>query len=84
MADVIDEHEHRTGRRQEGIFFAASSFSAKASTGVGNMIAGFALDIIAWPRGAHIRSAADIPAETVTNLGLVYGPLVASFGFFSI
>lgn len=84
LADVIDEHEHRTGRRQEGIFFAASSFSAKATTGVGNVIAGFALDIIAWPRGAHIASAADIPAETITNLGLVYGPLVASFGFFSI
>jgi Na+/melibiose symporter-like transporter len=51
---------------------------------VGNVIAGFALDIIEWPRGAHSRSAADVPPETVVDLGLVYGPLVAAFGFFSI
>ena len=48
---IIDEHEHETGKRQEGIFFAASSFSAKATTGIGNVIAGIALDLISWPRG---------------------------------
>ncbi len=84
VADVVDEYEYDTGMRQEGIFFAASSFSAKATSGVGNVIAGFALDIIEWPRGAHIRSAADVPPETVVDLGLVYGPLVAAFGFLSI
>ena len=71
VADVIDEYEYNTGKRQEGIFFAASSFSAKATSGVGNIVAGFALDLIAWPRGPHIRSAADIPPETLVNLGLV-------------
>ena len=71
VADVIDEYEYNTGKRQEGIFFAASSFSAKATSGVGNIVAGFALDLIAWPRGPHIRSAADIPPETMVNLGLV-------------
>ncbi|NKB99081.1 MAG: MFS transporter [Pseudomonadales bacterium] len=84
VADVVDEYEYDTGKRQEGIFFAASSFSAKATTGVGNVIAGFSLDIINWPRGAHIRTAADVPAETIIDLGLVYGPLVAAFGFLSI
>lgn len=84
VADVIDEYEYETGKRQEGIFFAASSFSAKATSGVGTVIAGFALDIIDWPRGADIRSASDVPPETIFNLGLVYGPLVASFGFLSV
>lgn len=84
MADVIDEYEYDTGKRQEGIFFAASSFSAKATTGVGNVIAGFALDIISWPRGSHIKSAADIAPETIIHLGFVYGPLVAAFGLMSI
>lgn len=84
VADVIDEYEYDTGKRQEGIFFAASSFSAKATSGVGNVIAGFALDIISWPRGAHIRTAADVAPETIVHLGLVYGPLVAAFGFLSI
>ena len=84
VADIIDEHEYTTGKRQEGIFFAASSFSAKATTGIGNVIAGVALDLISWPRGAHIRTAADVPPETLVNLGLVYGPVVAAFGFVSI
>ncbi|MDA1075412.1 MAG: MFS transporter [Proteobacteria bacterium] len=84
VADVVDEHEFESGKRQEGIFFAAASFSGKATTGVGNIIAGFALDIISWPRGADIRTAADIPPETIFNLGIVYGPLVASLGLLSI
>ncbi|HIG39285.1 MAG TPA: MFS transporter [Gammaproteobacteria bacterium] len=84
VADIVDEHEYEHGKRQEGIFFAASSFSAKATSGVGNIIAGFALDIINWPRGAHIKTAADVPPETIVSLGMIYGPLVASFGFLSI
>ncbi len=84
VADIIDEHEHETGKRQEGIFFAASSFSAKATTGIGNVIAGIALDLISWPRGAHVKTAADVPPETLVHLGMVYGPVVAAFGLVSI
>jgi len=80
MADVIDEHEFNTGKRQEGIFFAASSFSAKAPVGFGTIIAGFGLELINWPTGAHIRTAADVPAETIAHLGILFGPFVAGFG----
>jgi glycoside/pentoside/hexuronide:cation symporter, GPH family len=83
MADVADEHELTTGRRQEGIFFAASSFSAKCASGMGNIIAGVALDLISWPRGAHIKTAADVPTDALVSLGLLYGPIVAGFGFVS-
>ncbi len=79
VADVVDEHELKTGKRQEGIFFAAVSFSGKFSTGVGNMVGGIALDLISWPRGAEIRTAADVPIETIAWLGLVYGPIVSGF-----
>jgi Na+/melibiose symporter-like transporter len=79
VADVVDEHELKTGKRQEGIFFAAVSFSGKFSTGVGNMVGGIALDLISWPRGAEIRTAADVPIETIVWLGLVYGPIVSGF-----
>lgn len=80
MADVIDEHELNTGKRQEGIFFAASSFSAKAPVGLGTIIAGFGLEIINWPTGPHIRTAADVAPETIVHLGILYGPFVAGFG----
>ena len=43
-----------------------------------------ALDLISWPRGAHIETAADIPAATIVDLGVVYGPMVAGFGFVSV
>ncbi len=84
VPDIVDEQEMESGQRQEGIFFAASSFAGKATSGVGNIVAGFALDLIAWPRGAHVQSAADVPAETITKLGVVYGPLIASFGIVAV
>ena len=84
MADVCDEHEHQTGRRQEGAFFAAVAFSAKATSGFGAVIAGWALEFIDWPTGSDIRTAADVPPETLMNLGLFYGPLIASLGFISV
>ncbi len=79
VADIADENELATGKRQEGIFFAAVSFANKSTVGLGNILAGVALDVIHWPRGAHIQSAADIPAHTVNLLGILSGPIVAAF-----
>jgi Na+/melibiose symporter-like transporter len=84
MADITDEHEYETGDRQEGIFFGAISFSSKATSGFGNFIGGIGLDIISWPRGADIETAADIPPDTLVNLGLMYGPVVAAFAVVSV
>ena len=84
MADVADEHDHATGIRQEGIFFGAIAFSHKATSGFGNFIGGIGLDIIAWPRGTEIQTASDVPAETIINLGLLYGPVVAGFSVVSV
>jgi len=79
VADIADENELATGKRQEGIFFAAVSFANKSTVGLGNILAGVALDVIAWPRGAHIQSAADIPAHKISLLGILSGPIVAAF-----
>ena len=84
MADVADEHELESGTRQEGIFFGAIAFSNKATSGFGTFIGGLGLDIIDWPRGADIASAADVPAETLVNLGLLYGPVVAGFAVIAL
>jgi Na+/melibiose symporter-like transporter len=79
VADIVDEHELATGQRQEGVFFAAVSFSNKVTTGLGSAVAGLALTMIAWPTGPAIKSAADVPPETLMWLGLVFGPIVSGF-----
>ena len=84
MADVADEHELESGARQEGLFFGAIAFSSKATSGFGNLIGGIGLDIISWPRGTDIVTAADVPAETLVNLGILYGPVVAAFAIVSL
>ena len=84
MADVADEHELSSGRRQEGIFFGAVAFSGKAASGLGTIVAGVGLDLISWPRGVEIQTAADVPAATLVQLGLLYGPIVAGFAVVSV
>lgn len=80
MGDIADEHELETGRRQEGLFFGVIAFSGKAASGAGNLIAGVALDVIAWPAGlAATGEVTLVPPETVRQLGIVYGPMVAAF-----
>lgn len=84
VADIVDEQELQTGLRQEGIFFAAVSFAGKATSGFGGLVAGIGLDLIQWPQGAAIRTAADVDPEVITRLGLLFGPGVAVFGFAAV
>ena len=51
LADIVEESELKTGRREEGLFFAARTFAAKATSGIGTLMAGVALDLIQFPRG---------------------------------
>jgi GPH family glycoside/pentoside/hexuronide:cation symporter len=83
MADVVDEHELGSGKRQEGIFFGAVAFSGKAASGVGNMVGGAGLDIIGWQGGAKLLPT-DIAPELLARLGVFYGPVVAGFAVISV
>ncbi|MDG2304510.1 MAG: MFS transporter [Candidatus Binatia bacterium] len=70
MADVTDEDECRNRRRREGVFFGASSFSAKCASGIGIMLAGMVVD--------YVGLVTDMAPEDVTpamqaNLGSVVG-----------
>jgi len=75
MADAADEHEHLFGARREGLYFAGISLSAKASSGIGALIAGLVLDLIGFPHGLVGHAAARaVPAAAILDLGLIYGP----------
>lgn len=81
IADVTDEHELRTGLRQEGIFFAALAFAIKATVGVGQFVAGVGIDAIGLSAGATPDS---VSAETIRSLGILYGPGTAVLGAASV
>ena len=81
LADVTDEHELTTGRRQEGVFFAARAFFGKLTTGLGHLLAGVAMDLISFPTGAK---AGEIDPEVVFQFGIVAGPLTLLPGLISI
>jgi Na+/melibiose symporter-like transporter len=72
LADVTDEHELETGRRQEGIFFAARAFFGKLTSGLGHLLAGLGMDLIDFPTDARPGT---LDPEVVFNFGLLAGPL---------
>ena len=49
LAEVADENELRFGARQEGVIYATRSFFAKVDDAIGHVIAGVAIDLIAFP-----------------------------------
>ena len=67
MADVTDEDTLQHGRRREGIFFGAISFSAKAAFGVGGLISGFVIDLVGLVAG---QDPATVSPEIVSGLGM--------------
>ena len=81
LADIADEQELMTQRRQEGIFYAARSFFAKASSGLGHLLAGIAIDVINFPVGMEPGL---VPAETIFYLGLVDGPIAVIPGAIAV
>ena len=71
IADTVDQNELTTGQRQEGIFVSAIAFTTKATSGVGSFVAGVALDLIAFPRGA---APGTVDPDKIYALGLAVGP----------
>jgi Na+/melibiose symporter-like transporter len=78
MADVVDDAAIKTGRRSEGLFFAAMGFIAKALSGAGNFFATWLLFFVGFPEHAN---PATINPEIVRHLAMVYLPaLVVLYG----
>jgi glycoside/pentoside/hexuronide:cation symporter, GPH family len=71
MADIADEHELVTGRRQEGLFFGALTFAVKVTSGLGQFVAGWGLELIDFPARA---APGTVAAGTVNALAFLYGP----------
>lgn len=73
LADIVEDSELVTGRRSEGVFFAARSFAQKAVHGMGTFVATMILTVVNFPRGAK---PGDLSPGVVFDLGVVYVPVL--------
>ena len=71
VADLVEQNELRTGKRSEGVFFAAITFIRKTNQGLGAFAAGIILSLIAFPQGA---APDQVSADTIRSLGLWHAP----------
>ncbi len=81
LADIVEHSELSTGRREEGLFFAARTFAAKATSGIGAFMAGIALEVISFPSNA---TPGTVDPEVIFDLGLIYGPSLMILYFLAL
>jgi GPH family glycoside/pentoside/hexuronide:cation symporter len=72
IADVVEDSQIRTGRRSEGLFFAASAFTGKLVSASGLFFAGLMLWLVAFPVAAR---PGHIDPHILTRLVWVYAPI---------
>jgi Na+/melibiose symporter-like transporter len=73
VADIVEDSELTTGRRSEGLFFAANSFIQKSVSGVGIFASTVLLSAIGFPQGAK---PGVVDPTVVRNLGLAFIPVL--------
>ncbi len=81
IADVVEDSEVATGRRSEGIFFAANSFAQKAVNGLGVIVAGQILAYVQFPTQAK---PGEVPTSTLFELATIYIPTLWTFYLIAI
>jgi GPH family glycoside/pentoside/hexuronide:cation symporter len=84
MADAADEHELLMGSRREGLYFAGLGFAGKAATGLGVLVAGFALDLIGFPKDVAHMAVGALPPQVLSRLMLAHGPGAAVIGIIAL
>ena len=80
MSDVIEDHQVRTGEREEGLFFAGSFFMQKCVSGLGLLLSGLILALVGFPAQAF---PGRVPGAVLQHLTLVYVAATVLFGLVS-
>jgi len=71
VGDVVEESQLATGRRSEGLFYAANTFMQKATSGLGVFIAGMLIALVGLSPGS---SPDTIDPAIPLQLAIVYVP----------
>ena len=77
MADAADEHEVKFAARREGLYFAGLGFASKSAAGLGQLLAGVALDFLSFPKEAGRQVGVVLPETLQSHLMIFWGPLPA-------
>jgi GPH family glycoside/pentoside/hexuronide:cation symporter len=67
IADITDEHELRTGARQEGLLFAAMMLISKAASGLAPLVAGIVIKLSGFPDDAKPGT---VDPSVIVSLGV--------------
>jgi Na+/melibiose symporter-like transporter len=81
IADVVEDSQVKTGRRSEGLFFAASAFTGKLVSAGGLFAAGLILGLVAFPIAAK---PGQVDPHILTRLVLTYMPTYAGLALASL
>ncbi|MFI4950943.1 MAG: MFS transporter, partial [Caulobacterales bacterium] len=73
IADLVEQSEIKTGRRSEGVFASAITFTEKVVNGLGLIMAGFLLTLAGIKTGAD---ASHVTPAAVWRLGAIYVPTI--------
>jgi Na+/melibiose symporter-like transporter len=78
LADIADEHELTTGRRQAGIFYSARSLFSKATNAFGHIVVGFAMDYYIKLEANSVPG--EVAEDVVFRLAVIDGPFAMFWG----
>lgn len=82
IGDVIDENELTSGIREEGLFYSARAFFAKASYSFGHFFAGIALDV--FVRLPFEAVPGQVDSDVIWRLGITAGPIMGMAAIISL
>lgn len=74
ISDLVEQGEVKTGRRSEGVFFAANTFIMKVTSGLGVMVAALLLALAQFPEAV---TPDQVPDSALVALGWWYVPAIS-------
>ena len=81
IADIVEEAQVKTGRRSEGLLFAADGLLNKVVSGFATVLPGLLLAYVGFPR---VANPATLDPSIMRHLALIYLPIVVGLSTLSI
>lgn len=82
IGDIVDDNELAKGVREEGLFYSARAFFAKASYSFGHLFAGIMLEY--FVRLPFKAVPGELDADVLFRMGLTAGPIMGLAAVFSL